>query len=92
MPESSTIAPPPLALAAAELLRAMAEMSFLPLASPILRRAPKGTVEIEGLDLAEYETDFYPEHGRVRERIVEPDGTSVESEAVLLGAWEDARR
>jgi len=49
-------------------------------------------VEIEGLDLAEYETDFYPEHGRVRERIVEPDGTSVESEAVLLGAWEDARR
>lgn len=42
MPESSTIAPPPLALAAAELLRAMAEMSFLPLASPILRRAPKG--------------------------------------------------
>jgi ammonium transporter, Amt family len=56
----------------------------------LLRVPPE--VEIEGLDLAEYETDFYPEHGRVRERIVEPDGTSVESEAVLLGAWEDARR
>jgi predicted DNA-binding transcriptional regulator YafY len=49
-------------------------------------------VEIEGLDLAEYETDFYPEHGRERERIVEPDGTFVESEAVLLGAWEETRR
>jgi ammonium transporter, Amt family len=56
----------------------------------LLRVPPE--VEIEGLDLAEYETDFYPEHGRVRERIVEPDGTLVESEAVLLGAYEDARR
>jgi ammonium transporter, Amt family len=56
----------------------------------LLRVPPE--VEIEGLDLAEYETDFYPEHGRVRERIVEPDGTLVESEAVLLGAWEEARR
>jgi ammonia channel protein AmtB len=56
----------------------------------LLRVPPE--VEIEGLDLAEYETDFYPEHGRVRERIVEPDGTSVESEKVLLGAWEETRR
>src|SRR5919106_1284313 len=56
----------------------------------LLRVPPE--VELEGLDLAEYETDFYPEHGRVRERIVEPDGTFVESEAVLLGAWEEARR
>jgi Amt family ammonium transporter len=56
----------------------------------LLRVPPE--VEIEGLDLAEYETDFYPEHGRVRERIVEPDGTFVESEAVLLGAWEETRR
>jgi len=55
----------------------------------ILRVPPE--VEIEGLDLAEYDTDFYPEHGRVRERIVEPDGTLVESEAVLLGAWEETR-
>jgi ammonium transporter, Amt family len=56
----------------------------------LLRVPPE--VEIEGLDLAEYQTDFYPEHGRVTERIVEPDGTLVESERVLLGAWEDTRR
>jgi ammonia channel protein AmtB len=56
----------------------------------LLRVPPE--VEIEGLDLAEYETDFYPEHGRVTERIVEPDGTLVESERVLLGDWEETRR
>jgi Amt family ammonium transporter len=56
----------------------------------LLRVPPE--VEIEGLDLAEYETDFYPEHGRASERIVEPDGTSVDSEAILLGAWEETRR
>jgi ammonium transporter, Amt family len=56
----------------------------------LLRVPPE--VEIEGLDLAEYETDFYPEHGRVREAVIEPDGTLVESEAVLLGAWEETRR
>jgi Amt family ammonium transporter len=32
-------------------------------------------VELEGLDLAEYETDFYPEHERAPELIVEPDGS-----------------
>jgi Amt family ammonium transporter len=56
-----------------------------------LLRVP-AEVEIEGLDMAEYETDFYPEHGRVPERIVEPDGTFVESETVLRGALEEARR
>jgi ammonium transporter, Amt family len=56
----------------------------------LLRVPPE--VEIEGLDLAEYETDFYPEHGRAPERILEPDGTFVESEAVLRGALEEARR
>jgi Amt family ammonium transporter len=81
----------------------MGMATFLPLgfltgyaASWILKRLNllrvPAEVEIEGLDLAEYETDFYPEHGRVRERIVEPDGTFVESEAVLLGAWEETRR
>jgi ammonia channel protein AmtB len=81
----------------------MGMATFLPLgflsgyaASAILKRfnllRVPPEVEIEGLDLAEYETDFYPEHGRVRESIVEPDGTSVESEAVLLGAWRDTRR
>ena len=49
-------------------------------------------VELEGLDMAEYETDFYPEHGRIPERIVEPDGAFVESDAVILGAWEELKR
>ena len=43
----------------------------------LLRVPPE--VELEGLDLAEYETDFYPETGVIPERIVEPDGTLVES-------------
>jgi hypothetical protein len=51
-----------------------------------------GEVEIEGLDMAEYETDFYPEHGRVAEPIMEPDGTLVESESVLRGALQETRR
>ena len=29
---------------------------------------------------------------RILERIVEPDGTFVESDAVLLGAWEEIKR
>jgi ammonium transporter, Amt family len=56
-----------------------------------LLRVP-GEVEIEGLDMAEYETDFYPEHGRVAEPIMEPDGTLVESESVLRGALQETRR
>jgi len=40
-------------------------------------------VELEGIDLAEYETDFYPEHERAPERIVEPDGSLVLSDNVL---------
>jgi hypothetical protein len=34
-------------------------------------------VELEGLDMAEYETDFYPEHAPAPEEIVEPDGTLI---------------
>src|SRR5919197_788773 len=40
-------------------------------------------VELEGLDMAEYETDFYPEHARAAETIIEPDGTVVPSAAVI---------
>jgi hypothetical protein len=43
-------------------------------------------VELEGLDMAEYETDFYPEHARNPELVIEPDGTVVESQPVLQGA------
>jgi Amt family ammonium transporter len=47
----------------------------------LLRVPPE--VEIEGLDLAEYETDFYPEHERTPEQVVEPDGTLALSSEVL---------
>jgi Amt family ammonium transporter len=40
-------------------------------------------VELEGLDLAEYETDFYPEHARAPEMIVEPDGQLTLSSELL---------
>jgi hypothetical protein len=40
-------------------------------------------VELEGIDMAEYETDFYPEHARAAEHIIEPDGTEVPSAAIL---------
>ena len=40
-------------------------------------------VELEGLDMAEYETDFYPEHARAPEEIVEPDGSLIPAEVLL---------
>jgi ammonia channel protein AmtB len=57
----------------------------------LLRVPPE--VELEGLDLAEYETLIHPEHGVVLEQIVEPDGTLIEGEIVyrseMNGAGED---
>ena len=44
-------------------------------------------VELEGLDLAEYETDVYPEHARAPEEIVEPDGTLVPADQLLAAEW-----
>jgi ammonium transporter, Amt family len=44
-------------------------------------------VEIEGLDIAEYETDFYPEHARAPEELLEPDGTAVLSQPILVEAY-----
>jgi ammonium transporter, Amt family len=40
-------------------------------------------VEVEGLDLAEYETDFYPEFALSPESIVEPNGTEVGAASVI---------
>jgi ammonium transporter, Amt family len=40
-------------------------------------------VELEGLDLAEYERDFYPEHERAPEQIVEPDGSLTLADELL---------
>ncbi|CAN5368968.1 ammonium transporter [soil metagenome] len=53
----------------------------------LLRVPPE--VELEGLDLAEFGMDFFPEFERVPEVIVEPDGREVEAAPVLLDAyWE----
>ena len=55
----------------------------------LLRVPPE--VELEGLDVAEYDQDlFLPEIGRIEESIVEPDGTVVRSRAILArqnGRW-----
>ncbi len=56
--------------------------SFLLRKANLLRVPPE--VELEGLDRAEYETDFYPEHERLPEPIIEPDGTIVPAEPVLV--------
>jgi ammonium transporter, Amt family len=54
----------------------------------LLRVPPE--VELEGLDTAEYEPDYYlPESAAVGERVVEPDGQPVDSEPVLTGAAKD---
>jgi Amt family ammonium transporter len=51
----------------------------------LLRVPPE--VELEGLDLAEFGQDFFPEFERVPEVIVEPDGREVESAPVLLESY-----
>ena len=76
----------------------MGMLAFLPLAflpgyfvSWILKklnllRVP-AEVELEGLDLAEFGQDFYPEFERVPEIVIEPDGREVESAPILLEAY-----
>jgi ammonium transporter, Amt family len=76
----------------------MGMMAFLPLAFlpgyvaswilkqfNLLRVPPE--VELEGLDLAEFGQDFYPEFDRVPEVVVEPDGREVDAAPVLLDAY-----
>jgi ammonia channel protein AmtB len=76
----------------------MGVMAFIPLAflpgyfvSWLLKkgnllRVP-AEVELEGLDMAEFGADFYPEFERVPEVIVEPDGHEVEGAPVLLDSY-----
>ncbi|RDI76115.1 Ammonia permease [Gaiella occulta] len=81
----------------------MGMMAFLPLAFlpgyvlswvlkklNLLRVPPE--VELEGLDLAEFQQDFYPEFERVPEVIVTPDGDEVEAAPILLDAYHSATR
>jgi ammonia channel protein AmtB len=53
----------------------------------LLRVPPE--VELEGLDIAEFQQDFFPEFERVPESIVLPDGREVESAGVLLDAYSE---
>jgi Amt family ammonium transporter len=53
----------------------------------LLRVPPE--VELEGLDMAEFQADFYPEFDRPPEVVVEPDGTEVVSAPVLLEAYRE---
>ena len=55
----------------------------------LLRVPPE--VEIEGLDMAEFETDFYPEFGRADEPIINADGSEESAEAVLREAYADLK-
>jgi Amt family ammonium transporter len=56
----------------------------------LLRVPPE--VELEGLDVAEFETDYYPEYQRVEEAIVEPDGRYVPAREILLEDYNRVRR
>ena len=53
-----------------------------------LMRVPP-EVELEGLDMAEFQTDFYPEFDRSPELVVLPDGTEVPSEPILLESYHE---
>jgi ammonium transporter, Amt family len=57
----------------------------------ILRVPPE--VELEGLDIAEYDEDLYlPETASVGEKIVEPDGTVVHAHVVIVDAEREVVR
>jgi ammonia channel protein AmtB len=51
----------------------------------LLRVPPE--VELEGLDMAEFQQDFYPEFERVPETVVLPDGEEVDAAPILLEAF-----
>jgi Amt family ammonium transporter len=53
----------------------------------LLRVPPE--VELEGLDMAEFQQDFFPEFERVPETVVLPTGEEVESAPVLLDSYAD---
>lgn len=49
------------------------------------------SVELEGLDVAEFGSDFFPEHAGEEELIVLADGSEVSARPILLEAIADAR-
>ena len=60
-------------------------MSWILKKTNLLRVPPE--VELEGLDLAEFQQDFYPEFERVPEVIVGPDGEELEAAPILLDGY-----
>jgi ammonium transporter, Amt family len=54
--------------------------SFVLRKANLLRVPPE--VELAGLDVAEYGTLVYPEMGVIKEQVVEPDGTLVETASI----------
>jgi ammonium transporter, Amt family len=80
----------------------MGMLAFLPLAflpgyaaswllkkANLLRVPPE--VELEGLDMAEFQQDFFPEFERVPETVVLPTGEEVESAPILLEGFAQIR-
>ena len=57
-------------------------VSWLLKKTNLLRVPPE--VELEGLDMAEFQQDFFPEFERVPEVIVLPDGQEVEAAPILI--------
>ena len=49
-------------------------------------------VELEGMDIAEFESDYFPEYQRVDEVIVEPDGRFVPAREILLDSYNQVKR
>ena len=56
----------------------------------LLRVPPE--VELDGMDTAEYVPDIYlPEHAKVPEQVVEPDGRPAEADTITAGAAREVR-
>jgi ammonia channel protein AmtB len=81
----------------------MGLMTFLPLGffggyipalllkkAGLLRVPPE--VELEGLDIAEFQQDFFPEFEHQAETVIMPDGEEVESGPVLIEAYGQVKR
>jgi ammonia channel protein AmtB len=72
-------------------------LAFIPgyVASWLLKRANllrvPPEVELEGMDIAEFQQDFYPEFEHQPEVIVLPDGTTVESGPVLVDSFRETK-
>jgi Amt family ammonium transporter len=65
-------------------------VSWLLKKANLLRVPPE--VEVEGMDFAEFQADFYPEFERQREVVQLPDGRTVDAGPVLVESMREVRR